>query len=398
MSPEAWGNFRLDFVSTLLFSVFNIVFNQFFVPMAIRQGASDFQVGLLAAAPAIGLLFSPLWAGWSERYGPRPFFFIPTLIGRLLIVLPAIFGAPSVYVATALVFQFLMGIQSPAYASLVTRIYPGQLRGRLLGYVRVGMCLVMMPLAYGVGSWIDRAGPSPALFTAALTGALSLLIFTGIKDIDPAAEKPASPPKRSSWRDNWNLVKNNRELLIFFAATTLSGFGNILAGPLYQIIQVQRLELTNVQIGFARVAYYACLLISYFVSGWALDRFPPKRTLVYAFGVVAIVTLLYGLFPYYPTVIIGSGIQGLGDAIWDIGILTFVFKIAPGREASVFSLHLMLFGIRGTLGPLLSTSLVGHVPISSILFAASISACIGTLLFVFLSRDKRSRKIQLPMQ
>ncbi|MCL6459864.1 MAG: MFS transporter [Gorillibacterium sp.] len=389
MSSGAWSNFRLDFTATLLFSLFNIVFNQFYLPMAIRQGATDLQIGLLSAAPAMGLLFSPLWAGWIERFGPRPFFFIPNLIGRLLIILPAFFGAPAVYVATALAFQLLMGVQSPAYASLVTRIYPAQLRGRLLGYVRVGMCVLMIPMAYLVGSWTDHAGPGQALVAAALTGALSLLIFRGVRETEPLIVRPIMA-NHPSWKERWMLVRGNRELLVFFLATTLSGFGNILSNPLYQMIQVQQLELSNVQIGMARVIYYACLLVSYFVSGWALDRFPPKRTLVYGLGTVAIVPLIYALFASYPAVLVASGVQGFGDAIWDIGVLAFVFKIAPGREASVFSLHLMLFGIRGTIGPLLSTSLAGEVPLPYILVGASLFACAGTLLFLFLGRDRKN--------
>ncbi|WP_108722195.1 MFS transporter [Gorillibacterium timonense] len=394
ISQIAWNNFRLDFSATLLFSLFNVVFNQFYLPMAIRQGASDLEIGLLSASPAIGLLFSPLWTGGIERFGPRRFFFIPNLIGRLLIIFPALFGAPVVYVATALVFQLLMGMQSPAYASLLTRLYPARQRGKLLGYVRVGMCLLMMPMAFLIGNWIDYAGPRPALISAALTGALSLWIFRGVRNEDGSDDSPtpAAAAPQSSWSDRFALLVGNRELLVFFLATTFSGFGNILSSPLYQMIQVKELNLSNTQIGTARVVYYAFLLLSYFVSGWALDRYPPKRTLVYGLGAVIVVPLLYGLSPSFGSVLVASGIQGIADAIWDIGVLAFVFMIAPGREASIFSIHLMLFGIRGTIGPLLSTGLVRTVPYSDILMGASFCGLVGTALFLFLLKDRKKRK------
>src|SRR5690606_31837517 len=111
MSPGSWHNFRADVIASGLFSLFNVVFNQFYMPIAIQQGASHIQVGLLAAAPAIGLLFSPLWASWIERTNPKGFVVWPNLIGRALIILPALFGAPLVFVIAALVFQLLMGIQ-----------------------------------------------------------------------------------------------------------------------------------------------------------------------------------------------------------------------------------------------------------------------------------------------
>ncbi|WP_274365253.1 MFS transporter [Paenibacillus thermotolerans] len=396
MSPDSWHNFRYDFIAAVLFSVFNVVFNQFYLPFAIRDGASNFQIGLLAAAPAIGLLFSPLWASWIERTdSPKPFVVWPNAAARLLIILPAFFGAPWVYVAVALVFHMLMGIQAPAYAPLMTRIYPPRLRGRLMGYVRVAMGLLMIPLAYAVGYWADASGPSGPLLLASAIGVLSVLTLLPLRDIAPAtAPKQPAPAKRGRLKEQWSLVRNNRPLAVFLIATTFSGFGNILAGPLYQIIQVDRLELTNAEIGFTRVAYFACLLISFFVVGWAIDRYSPERTLTYGIAAFAVPPMLYGFFGNYASVIVASGIQGIGDAIWDIGILSYVIRLAPGREAAVFGLHLMLFGIRGTIGPLLSTGLADNVPLSVLLLGASACGWIGTLIFIVGSRHKANLKQQ----
>lgn len=395
MSPDSWHNFRCDFAAAVSFSVFNVVFNQFYLPFAIQKGASNLQIGLLAAAPAIGLLFSPLWAGWIEKSkSPKPFVVWPNLVARFLIILPAFFGVPWVYVAAALMFHMLMGIQAPAYASLITRMYPAQLRGRLMGYVRVAMGALMIPLAYGVGAWTDASGPAGPLLLAAITGVFSILMFLPVKDIEPATQQPVAT-KRSSLKEQWSLVKQNRALAVFFVATTFSGFGNIVAIPLYQIMQVEKLQLTNAEIGFTRVAYFACLLLSFFIVGWVIDRFSPERTLAYGIGAFAAAPMLYGLFGNYPAVIIASGIQGIGDAIWDIGVLAYVFRIAKGREAVVFGLHLMLFGIRGTIGPLLATGLADSVPISAIFLVAALFGWIGTIIFIWGSREK-NQKLTVP--
>jgi MFS transporter, DHA1 family, staphyloferrin B biosynthesis exporter len=389
LGPQAWHNFRVDAFASLLFSLFNAVFNQFYIPMAIQQGANNMQVGLLAAAPAIGLLLSPLWASFIERSGPRRYMIYPNLIGRALIILPAFFGVPLVYVGVALLFQLLMGMQAPAYASMVTRIYPPQHRGRLMANVRVGMVILMIPLAYLVGYWTDAAGPSGPLAAAAVMGVVSILVFTRVKESEPQASAAATQ-KRGSFREQWSLVKQNRELGIFLAATTFTGFCNIMAGPLYQIIQVERLELTNVEIGYARMTYFACLLVAYFVVGWVIDRISAKSTIIYGLLAFAAVPTLYGLFGNYPSVLIGSGIQGIGDAIWDIGILAYVFRLAPGREAVVFGLHMLLFGIRGTIGPLLSTSLAGYgLSMSWLLLGAALFGWIGCALFIAMGRREK---------
>lgn len=106
-------------------------------------------------------------------------------------------------------------------------------------------------------------------------------------------------------------------------------------------------------------------------------------------GAYAVVPMLYGVWGTYSAVIVGNAIQGVGEAIWDIGILAFVFRLVPGREAMVFGIHLMLFGVRGTLGPLLSATLTSSLSLSMLLIAASICGWIGTALFVFGNRSNK---------
>ncbi|MFC4775521.1 MFS transporter [Paenibacillus sp. GCM10023252] len=382
MSKGVWHNARIDFGASILFSLFNVVLNQFYIPFAIQDGATNVQVGLLSAAPAIGLLFSPLWAILIERSGnPRPFVVIPNLIGRLLLFLPAFYPTPVVYVAAAILFQLLMGIQAPAYAALVSRIYPADLRGRLMGYVRVAMGTLMIPLAYVVGLWAEGSGPAGPLITAAIFGAISILLFNTIRMPEPAAQP--SPSARSfSIGAQWQLIRDNRVLAVFLAATTFAGFGNMLSNPIYQIVQVDTLSLSNIEIGYARIAYFTGLLLTYLIAGRLLDRIDIKYTLICGIAAYAIVPMLYGMWGTYPAVIVGNGIQGIGEAIWDIGILAFIFRLAPGREAAVFGLHLMLFGIRGTLGPIIGASLSTSVPLSDILLLAALCGWIGTALFV----------------
>ncbi|PWV88451.1 MFS transporter [Paenibacillus cellulosilyticus] len=394
MPARVWYNAKIDVWASMLFSLFNVVLNQFFMPFAIREGASNLQVGLLSAAPAIGLIFSPLWASIIERTGKyRLFYILPNAIGRVLLVFPALFPHPTVYVATAVSFQLLMGIQAPAYASLIPKMYPWEVRGRIMGYVRVAMGALMIPLAYIVGSWSDHAGPSGPLYAAALFGILSTGLFNTIRlpktpAVQADSKKKQKRSAKETLKEQWSLVKGNRMLAVFLLATTFAGFGNMLANPLYQIIQVDELDLTNVQIGVARIAYYSGLLLTYLAAGWMIDRYDIRYTLMVGIGAYAVVPMLYGIWGTYSAVILGNGIQGMGEAIWDIGILSFIFRLVPGREGVIFGVHLMLFGFRGTLGPLLSASLSESVALSSLLIIASICGWIGTSLFILGSRGR----------
>jgi MFS family permease len=382
LDPGARFNYRIDYAASCIFSLFNVVNNQFYIPMAIDAGAGSIMVGLLTAAPAFGMLFSPLWASLMEGKSPKPFVIYPLLIGRLLIILPALFGLPVVYVATWIVFYILMGIQAPAYAGLMTKVYPAPYRGRIMGNVRTAMGVLMIPLAYMVGLWSDSRGASTLLIAAALSGVASVLLFARIRETEPTPPAQPVSSRRISLRDQWQLVKENRELALFLLASLFSGLANMLGQPLYQLIQMEVLELNFVQVGWTRTMYYICLLFAFFICGILLDRFPPQRVIATGLAVYGVVPLLYSVFGTYPAVLIASGILGIGDAIWDIGILAYVFRLAPGREAVAFGLHLLLFGIRGTIGPLLSTGLESVLPYSIMLYAAALLAFIGTAIYL----------------
>lgn len=386
MSRQARQNFRWDFVAAAIFSLFNVVFNQFYIPIAIRSGATDLQVGLLSAAPAIGLLFSPLWAGLAERGRAKYYVGIPNMIGRLLVFIPALYASPWMFVGIALCYQMLQGIQAPAYATLMTQIYPADVRGRIMGYVRVAMGLMMIPLAFTVGIWIDRAGSFYPLLIGSLTGFFSIFLFMMVKEEQPV-QSGAGVKKRATFSQQLQILRSNRPLVLFLTATTLSGFGNMLANPLYNIIQVQRLELSNMDIGLVRISYFAMLLLAYLFMGGIIDRYSPKLVMKVCITCHVMCPLLYGIFGTYPAVLTASGLQGVADASWDLGCMAYVFRLAPGKEGIVFGLHLMLFGIRGSIGPLLGTGLNGVIPMWVILISAS-CFCLCGLFTIIWGKDK----------
>ncbi|HEX7057824.1 MAG TPA: MFS transporter [Bacilli bacterium] len=388
MDKATRSNFRFELAASVLFSFFNVVFNQFYVPVAILQGASDFQVGLLMASPAIGLLFSPLWANFSEYGNPKYFVIFPNLAARLLLMLPALFISPWMFVAVALLFQLFMGIQAPAYAALIPRIYPAELRGRLMGNVRVAAVAFMIPLAYIVGKWIDVSGPSGPFLFAAVTGAASVLLFFPMKEIIPT-DRPKRKT-REKLRQKLADVKKNKPLVFYLAATMLTGFGNTVAAPLYQIMQVDKLHLSSLEIGYTRVTYYVCLLLAYLALGWVIDKFSAQRALFIGYGACSSIPLLYGLIGNYPAVLVGCGLQGFSDATWDIVAMANIFRLAPGKEASVFGIYLLLFGFRGTIGPLLSTGLTHTVSLPVILLAAA-ALCWSGFFLLFKNEKKLPR-------
>lgn len=382
MNRTVWSNFRIDLTAAFFISFFNIMLYQFFIPLAIINGASNVQVGIISAAPAIGLLLTPLWAAIIEKRHPMPYIFYPNLVAKILIVLPAFFPKGWIFVLTALLIFIIMNIQSPAYANLMTRTYPSELRGRLMSYARIAGSVMAVPLVFLIGHWIDQSGGRWPLVVAAITGVVNIFIFVRIKCTEHHTPNLEDKP-HSTIRDQLQLVKQNRELAIFLAATMLIGFGNLLASPLYPIIQVEKLELTIAQIGYTRIISSCFMIVSYFTMGWVIDRLSPKTALLFGFAGTIIVPVLYALFGNYPVILVASGFQGFSDAVWDLGVLAYLLRLIPERAAVVFGLYLLLFGIRGTIAPLVSTSLIQSVSLEMMLTAAALISFIGVIIFAF---------------
>lgn len=384
MRYETWCNFRLDFTSSILISLYNVVAGQFYVPMAIQHGATNFEVGLLTAAPAIGFLLSPAWAGMMGNKSPKPYVLWPNLIGRLSVCVVALWLSPWVFVLVSFFINLLAGVQGPAYPALLTRIYPLDLRGRLMGYVRVAQCCLLIPLAYLVGRWMNVSGDTLPLIFGSFLGVLSILIFYGVREVEPISALPVIPtasiPLRKKFHSQWELLMSTPSLGVFLLAVSTAGFGNLLSVPLFQIFQIHTLHLNSIQIGVTRTVYYALLLLAYFSLGWIIDKVSPKHAMLLGISAYAVAPLLYVIFGNFDAVIAANACLGIGDATWDIGVMAFIFKLVPGREAAVFGLHFFLFGIRGTIAPLLSTGIVQVMPLQIILIASTVCCLIGALL------------------
>ncbi|MCL6548554.1 MAG: MFS transporter [Alicyclobacillus sp.] len=334
---------------------------------------------------------SRLW-GWSSRLSTRRPWVVMLALAVLL--------TPVAFLVTAFIVNFMNGIQAPAYPALLARMYPPALRGRLMGYVRVAQGTLLIPLAYVVGQWSQHQGDRWPLIGAALMGTLSVILFSRVREVEPA--DPQGHPEARRRRihpifGNWQVARASRPLTIFLVATMVTGFGNLLAGPIYQIYQVHTLNLSNAQIGFTRVLYYVALLVAYFAVGWIIDTWSPRRAMFIGMGAYALAPALYVLDGSFTAVMISCALLGVGDAVWDIGCMSYIFRAVPGREAEAFGLHFLLFGVRGAIAPLVSTAMTHAMSLTDIFLIAIGICALGIALFAVPTQPRApSRQVEAP--
>lgn len=185
-------------------------------------GFSDFDFGLLAAAPPLANVGMIVAALWIERTGLRKYQFLQCgTIHRLLWLaiagIPLVLAVPSrsaVY-AMLLVYTFSWLMQSfanPAWTTWMGDLVPKRIRGRYFA-ARFGFGrLIQVGLVVGTGLWLDHvtvlgapetAADQPRLMmvicaifaVAAIIGATEILMYRKVREIIPPRpdDEPANP-------------------------------------------------------------------------------------------------------------------------------------------------------------------------------------------------------------
>lgn len=139
-------------------------------PLYLEQigGISIWQIGILGSIFSAAMMFTPMLSGYlSDRFGER----VPISIGFFLIFIALIvFLQVSVFVGFAIVwviFGIGVGLLSPAYQALISKVVPKKHLGIFTGVFRGSIGLISLPAPWiGAQLW-ERFSPQlPFMITA----------------------------------------------------------------------------------------------------------------------------------------------------------------------------------------------------------------------------------------
>ncbi len=142
-------------------------------PLYLEQlaGIPLVQIGLLGSVFSAAMMFTPILSGRiSDRYGER----VPISLGFLMVFFAyLIFLQVDDFLGFAVtwaVFGFSVGLFSPAYQSLVSKVVPQKNLGIFTGMFRSSLGLISLPAPYiGAQLW-ERFNPRvPFIITAILS-------------------------------------------------------------------------------------------------------------------------------------------------------------------------------------------------------------------------------------
>ncbi|MDX2232809.1 MAG: MFS transporter [Leptolyngbyaceae cyanobacterium bins.349] len=273
-------------------------------------GATDFQVGVVMGAFAIGLvLFRP----WLGRLADRRDRKIVLCIGLIAVAL-----APLGYwVTQSIPLLFLLrafhGLSIAAFttgfSALVTDLSPPQSRGEVIGYMTL-----VNPLGVAIGPALGgflqaSLGYTPLFLTSAGLGALGLLL---VQQLQPsiAAAKPASAttPHQSSWQ------------LLFSPRLRIPALVLALVGIAFGTLAIfVPLFIKETGVNLNPGLFYTAAAIASFIAriavGPASDRFGRGRFITGSLVLYTVSLVLLTVAQDAPGMLIAGFLEGAGGAI-----------------------------------------------------------------------------------
>lgn len=178
------------------------------------------------------------------------------------------------------------------------------------------------------------------------------------------------------WLQTMAILKHNHGFLWFAASVMTYGFGNLVAFTIYPLYQVDRLNVTNVQVATLTNTCSICSIIAFAYWGHFMDRHGALWTALVNILLQCLMPIVYFFSGAWWHLVPAAVVQGIAGAGIELAYLNVILTLAEeGKEAQYQALHSMLLGIRGTLAPFVAVPLLGMVG-----FHASFLICLSLML------------------
>ena len=338
-------NVLLDLISLVGVGITASVVLSLLPGVARHQGLDPVGIALLAAAPfaanVLGL--------FANRLGPRtPREHEPVPCGRRAAARGHGRCCPSRSCMAALAtgYWISLAFSNPLQQRMWGAMYPAAERGRLIGFVSTGKAAAAGMAVLVGGILADRIGGMVVVAFAGAIGALCAMAASRIQaPLDPDAP-------RFSAHESWAAFRRRPALRQVAAAQAFYGAGLIAAGPLYALVQVDRLSLSMAEIGIIGILGAVAATLSCLAWGSMADRRGSVSVMRIgsALGLVSIV--LYAVAPSVIFLWIAAVIVGVANAATDMGLASVISEQVPQDErgAAVAGLN-ALTGARGMFAP-----------------------------------------------
>jgi Na+/melibiose symporter-like transporter len=373
-----------------------------FLPVFLtRLGASNLQVGLLTAMPALaGLLLGILVGRFLQtRRNIVPWFSLARLLvvsGYALTGLAGFFLPQDMFVNAILaiwalitlpqtIVQVGFSVVMNAVAGPTLRYELMSRRWSILGLttaitvILVGVILdqVMFPLNYQL-----------VFIGLSIGGLISFYYSSHIEIPDNPDNLGAKHKGRGQSKEYFQRVLNERPFILFVLKRFIYHTGISLAVPIFPLYYVRVIGANDTWIGIINTAQTAVLLIGYFF--WMREsRLRGSRfVLLWATFGLTLYPALTALTHNVSMVALYAGLAGIFQAGLDLVFFDELMKTIPDEYSAIFvSVGQTFQQLAAFTAPLIGTLLAGMIGLGGALLVSALIRFLGFGLFAWWKRD-----------
>lgn len=372
---------------------------QYLPLFALAYGASNGEIGLLAAAGSLGAATASLPGAWlSAKWRYRKPFVLLTRGGfsHLLLlafaVLPLLAGRPTivgVVIAAATVRSVVFYMGEGAWASLAADLVPEEGRGRFFGSRNLLIGLGSLGGVGAVALLLAGLGPGSewtAVWLLALAmGVGSSVLYSRIPEHDFALPGHAAPPV-----GGWLGVLNDSRFRRFGASVVIWNVSLYMAAPFFNVHLVKNLGASPLWVGLLLAVAAGFGLVGQRAFGRMVDMRGTRWVIVPCGLGIATLPIMW-FFVTSPWQVIG--INALGGVLWAgylLGTFSFLLAISPpGQQRYYAAAYTTLIYLSTTAGPLVGGALATAYGIKATFLASGLGRLAATGLFAKLVGDER---------
>ncbi len=349
---------------------------------AARLGASEFQIGLLTAGPAvINLLFTLPSGRWLEGKSFIKVSFQSSILQRLgyvfLIALPWLFpsfaGQVWGLIWTTLVMSIAGTVLAISFNALFAEVLPPEGRAQAVGRRNILLAVSITVATLISGQILDLVVFPHNYQVVFLIGAVGAILsshhlgrirrpdhFDGMAELDdpPAADSlPITKPKALIRLD---LLRG--PFGIFMVAYLAFYAFQYFPVPIFPIAYVDALHMTDGSIGVGTAIFYGAMMLGSFRLSYFSTRFGHRKVLAVSAALFPVFPLFLGIATgpvlYYLACLIGGAV----NAMLSGAIINRLMERVPSNDrAAHMTLHNMALNLGvlagSFLGPLAANSI-----------------------------------------
>jgi nitrate/nitrite transporter NarK len=261
------------------------------------------------------------------------------------------------------------------------------MRGRVVGFLGTGRAAAAATAALVGGILADRIGGPPAVALSGLVGAICALSYVGFR------ASAAAAPVDYSARESIRAMRERPTLGRVALAQGFYGGGFIAAGPLFALVNVDRLNLSLLDVGIIGVLSAVATTLSFLIWGAISDRVDVLAPMRFGSVIGLVGLFLYAVAPNVFVLWLASIAIGTSGPSIEIGVAGVISAETPmATRAAAMSGWNAITGARGLVAPFVMSALVqaGLVSVTIALLACTAASALGVGLFWWASRRART--------